>query len=303
MNDILVAIAAAILAVLAQDVAPGRPVYHAGWYNVLIAALIVYALARFRRARRAVPGAAALALLCAGGAIVAFTGVANGLLGPDTQTVIGSPGASIRNGDVNGSFDFPLAQNGSSVVLHRGRSTLAVGPSGRRYSGGFVFWQTPRTVVYVEAFDTHGGHLTITQPTNATFLSPVLLMEQTTSITGMQVPVDTFSVPAVRRVVKAVLFSPQQAAQLHSTPAITGSAAVLFAVSDQNDRILPGGIGIVRNGAVRTLAGLRLRAATGTYPALVVASAPNLPILIAGLLAALAGVVSLAAKSPSRLKS
>ncbi|HEY8314234.1 MAG TPA: hypothetical protein VIG51_08645 [Candidatus Baltobacteraceae bacterium] len=288
MTDVFVAIAVAIVAVLAQDVLPGRALYHYGWYNAIVAALTIYAISRLRGVRRAHPRATgAFAVLLFGTGVVVFAGIAGGLLAPDTQTLVGAPGASVRSADLGGTLAFPLAPS-DPIALERGRSTILIG-GGRRYTGGFVLWKVPRSVVYVEAQDAGGNRLTITQPSNATFLSPVLLLQQTTHIAGMTVPVDTFAVPAARRVVKAVLFSAQQAAQLHTTPPIVGSPAVLFAVSDQNDRILPGGIGVLATGQRRALAGLRLRGDVRTYPAITVASAPYLPVLVIGLALALAG--------------
>jgi len=70
--------------------------------------------------------------------------------------------------------------------------------------------------VAVSAANGRGERLTVTQPSGAAFLSPVLLMEQTQSIAGMDVRYDSFAVPAVNRLVRAVLFNPQQAAQLHN---------------------------------------------------------------------------------------
>ncbi|HEY8298745.1 MAG TPA: hypothetical protein VIG32_12075 [Candidatus Baltobacteraceae bacterium] len=297
MGDVPIVAAITVAAVLAQDLFPGRELYHYGWYGALLVALVAYAALRLRRIRRARPREiGALAMLVFGTAIVAFAGAASGLLAPDTQTVLGAPGASVPNADAGGTFVFPFAAGGALapsagliVHLQRPGSTIAVGGRRPAFTASSVMWQSPRTVVYVEAEDARGNRLTITQPTNGTFLSPILLMAAHTTIAGMNVPVDTFSVPAASRVVKAVLFSPEQAAQLHTNPPILGSSAVLFAVSDQNDRILPGGIGVVRAGARRNLAGLRLRADVGSYPAIVLASTPYAPALAIGLLLAVAG--------------
>ena len=271
----------AIAMVVAQVVYPGQPVYHAGWYNAVDIALLV--VAAMQRRKRSI-----IALF--GCAIVVLAGAAAGLMGPDTQVVIGAPGASTRSADVGGAFVFPLAQSQEPVELQRGGGSVSIG-SGRRYTGGFMMWQTPRTVVYVDAADPAGNHLTITQPTNATFLSPVLLMQQSTTIAGMDVQYDTFSVPALRRNVKAVLFSEQQASQLRSNPPIVGKPAVLFAVSDNADRVLPGGIGLVASGDRKHIDGLVLGATVGTYPAVVVAAAPYLPVFAIGLVLFVAGAV------------
>ena len=75
-----------------------------------------------------------------------------------------------------------------------------------------IVQEIPRTVVAVKAFDARGNHLTITQPQGAVFLSPVLMMQHEQTISGLRVPFDSFNVPAAQRVVKALLFSPAEAA-------------------------------------------------------------------------------------------
>lgn len=287
--------------VLAQDAYPGAAVYHAGWYNALDIAFFVLAALRLRPLRKThaaiLPALAAAAF---GAAIVVFAGAASGLMGPDTHTVVGAPGATVRDEDAGGAFVFPL--HGTAVAFQRGNGSVAVG-GGRRYTGALVLWQKPRTVIHVNAADARGGHLTITQPTNASFLSPVLLLQQTTTIDGMNVRFDSFSVPAMQRNVKAVYFSPQQAAQLHTDPPIVGGAAVLFAVADNQDRVVPQGIGIVPPGERKPIGGLLLSATVESYPAVVVASAPYWPVLALGLLILVAAAVRPALKIPSRSKT
>ena len=282
--------------VLAQDVYPGADVYHYGWYNAIDVALFVLAALQLRSLRRthasALPGLAAAAF---GGAIVVFSGVASGLMAPDTHVVVGAPGATVRDPNAGGSFVFPLT--GDVVELQQGRGAASVGARGRRYTGSYILWEKPRTVLAVAAADARGNHLTITQPTNASFLSPVLLMQQQTTIDGMNVRFDSFSVPAVRRNVKAVLFTEQQAAQLHTDPPIVGEPAILFAVADTRDRVLPGGIGIAPSGVEKPIGGLRLLARVQQYPAVVVASAPYWPILVLGLLVIAAGTLRIRSRS------
>ncbi len=283
-------LACAVGMVLAQDVYPGASVYHYGWYNALVIALFVLAAWQIRSLRKTHAAVLpALAAAAFGAAIVVFAGAASGLMGPDTHVVIGAPGASVRDEDAGGSFVFPL--KGDQIALQRGRSAVTVGGAGRRYTGGFVLWEQPRTILEIEAADPRGNHLTITQPTNASFLSPVLLLQQRTNIDGMDVSFDSFSVPAVQRNVKAVLFTEQQAAQLHTDPPIIGQPAILFAVANTRDQVLAGGIGIAPPGVQKSLAGLRLTASVGTYPAVVVASAPYWPILALGLLLIIAGII------------
>lgn len=299
MGELLAALALVVAGVAIQDVLPGNPVYHYGWYNALIATLVVYAALRLpgirKRDSRAF-GAAALLLFGAG--VVALTGIAAGLLGPDPQSIVGAPGASVRSADLDGSIVFGLAQTAAAgrapsiTFVHQGKTT-PVRAHGRTYVGGWILWERPRSVVYVEASDTRGNHLTVTQPTNGTFLSPVLLMRESTTIAGMPVRFDTFAVPAAARSVKAVLFNAAQAAQLHATGGLAGRPAVLFAVSDDADHLIPGGIGLVPSGEQRRIGGLRLRAVVGTYPALVAVSAPYLPVFVLGLLIVAAGALQL----------
>jgi cell division septation protein DedD len=253
--------------VVAQDVYPGASVYHAGWYNALLVALLVLAALEARKAAgRALPALIGTALLVAAGA-------ACGLTGPETQTLIGAPGTSVRNSDF-GTIAFPLDAR----------------PSGRWYTPDAIFRQKPRTVVHVDVTDLRGGHLTITQPTSESFLSPVLLMAQSTTIAGMRVAFDTFSVPEAARTVKAVLFTGAQTARLRVPPEISGNPAVLFAVSDEADRPVPGGIVLVGSGERRRADGLILGARIEEYPAYVASSAPFLPLLILGLGLILSGI-------------
>jgi hypothetical protein len=107
----------------------------------------------------------------------------------------------------------------------------------------------------------------------------------------MDVRFDSFAVPAVSRSVRAVLFSAQQAAQLHSPAIVDGQPAVLFSVSDQQDRAIKNGIGIVAPGMQRLIGGLLLGANVQGYPAIVVASAPYFPVVILGLLLIIAGAI------------
>ncbi|MDQ6823650.1 MAG: LPXTG cell wall anchor domain-containing protein [Candidatus Eremiobacteraeota bacterium] len=272
MRAILTACALAVAAVLAQDVLPGRPVYHAGWYNVVIMAVAVFAALQLRKIPAPAPERTGLVFVILGTAVMVFAGVASGLLGPDLQTVVGAPGASVRAPGVPFAVDFPLARDSRETTVPR-----------RRYSGSFIVQAVARSVVRVSAFDKRGNRLTVTQPAGAAFLSPVLLMRTSTVIAGMTLPFDTFAVPAARRTVKAVLFTKQQAGQLRSRQALAGQAAVLFAVSGPDDRIVPGGISIVADGGQKAVGGLTLSAHVIEFPAFAVSSAPNSVALLVGL--------------------
>ena len=114
-----------------------------------------------------------------------------------------------------------------SVTLERPfHAPVAVGAR-RHNAGSFMLRTLPRDVVYVEARDLHGSRLTVTQPQGAVFLSPVLLMQHRQTIAGMDLPFDSFNVPSAQRVVKAIMFTPAQAAALLHGPEPPGAPCFL----------------------------------------------------------------------------
>lgn len=256
-----------VLGVVIEVVVPGRAIYHAGWYNVALAALAIWAIASLRR----VP------LVAFGIGAIAFAGIASGLLGPDTRTVIGAPGTSLRVDEAGGTLVFP--------PLHVDQP---IGAS--RFTATALLRSVPRTVVAIAAFDRRGAHLTITQPTGAAFLSPVLLMQNTQTIAGFTLPYDTFAVPAAHRIVKAVLFSAAQAASMPALSMVRGSV-VLFDLEDDTGASIPHGIGVAPEGQLIRLGDLGLRATVMSYPAIEVTSIPDLAVLAAGFLAILIGAL------------
>jgi hypothetical protein len=279
VSSAAIASALVVIGVAAQILVPGRAMYHTGWYNVGLAALAVFAILGLRRRL----------IVAFGVAIIAFAGIASGLLGPDPRTVIGAPGASVRVDEAGGTLVFPLAQaDTSSVMLERGPSAQPIGD--RRFTATALLRRAPRSVVAIEAFDQRDAHLTITQPTGSAFLSPVLLMENTQNIDGLDLPFDSFAVPAAHRIVRAVLFSQTQAA---SMPALASAHApvVLFELEDDTGVSIPHGIGIARDGDSVVLAGLRLHPTVLTYPAIEVISIPDLDVVAAGALAILIGLI------------
>ncbi len=271
--------------------------YHAGWFNVAIVAVWIVAAWRARvRLRSNVPMQArvALAAIVLGSGMAGVATVASGLLAPDAQTIVGAPGQRVNVPGTGDWLAFPLtgtqSQDGA-VVLQRARGTLTLDRP--RQAGGYVYRAIPRNVVSVDARDLSGNRLTITQPEGKLFLSPVLLMTQTQNISGLDLPYDGFSIPAARRNVKAVLFSPQAAAAVRSLPAGSGPA-VLFAVDDERGQPLPHGIALSTGGAAVRAGNLLLAASAFQYPAIQIVSAPPwLPTGI-GTLLAIAGVGYLA---------
>jgi hypothetical protein len=138
----------------------------------------------------------------------------------------------------------------------------------------------PLRAAFVEARDVHGRRLTVTQPTNASFLSPVLFFPQRVELAGTALAADAFSAPAAHRQVKA-FFVPRGALAAAAAHGIGGDA-VLLSVQADDGRAMPGGIGFAAEGREVALGGLRLRIALGTYPSLVVSAIPYPPALWAG---------------------
>jgi len=296
---LIVAALAAIVLAGVQLALPGQAVYHAGWYNVLLAALAIVTLAAARRWTRSARSARrkiAAAVVAAGAAIAGFAGVASGLLAPDNQTYVGAPGQRIRVESL-GALLFPLAADSTAtdaVTLERPlHAAVSIGERGR-YAGNFVLRTQPRSVVYVEARDLRGNRLTVTQPSGTAFLSPVLMMQHRQTIAGLDLPYDSFNVPAARRIVKAVMFTPAQAAMFAHGAGI-GASAVLFAVDDDRERPLPHAIALSVAGEEVRAGGLRLRGVVASYPAAEVVAAPNLPATALGVLLVLGGLVALIA--------
>lgn len=290
--SLLFALALAIVAVAAvQYVFPGAPIYQYGWFNVALGGVAVVLFFRANALRRRAPAWALLAFGFGAGAIAAVT-AASGLLAPPPRVLVGAPGQRVPVDDLQGALAFPIDFSQSAVTLLRpGRLSVVVPPSGWRYVHALLVQQTPRNVVQVSVGDARGASLTITQPTGAAFLSPVLLMQQRQTIAGISLPYDSFSVPAAHRIVKAVMFTPQQAAALAHLA--SGDGAVLFAVDDDADQPLPHAIGVVPSGGRTTLGDLRLRAQILRYPAIEVIAVPALPWLGLGLALLAVGTVGI----------
>jgi hypothetical protein len=290
-----VAACAIVAPVAAEILLPAHAVYHSGWYNVALIALLVVLINAGRRMLLEVSQSRArlaiLAVIC-GATLTAVAGVANGLFAPDDREVVGAPGQRVRV-EALGTLIFPFVGENSSeprVMLERPlHAALEIGAR-PRYAGSFIMRTLPRQVVYVEARDLHGSALTITQPDGTVFLSPVLLMQHRQTIAGMDVPFDSFNVPAAGRIVKAILFTPAQAAMLAHGGAPPGQGAVLFAVDDERDRPLAHSIALSASGASVAVGDLRLRATIAAYPQVDVISAPNIVAVAIGTLLAIAGL-------------
>jgi len=275
-----------VIAVVCQVLLPGRAVYHAGWYSVVLAAIAIWSMVRLGRSP----------LIAFGLGAIAFAGIASGLLGPDTRTVLGAPGTSVRVDELGASLAFPLLQHGDAPVgLVRGNSAQPIDT--QRYTSTVLLRAVTRTVVAIEALDRRGAHLTITQPTGIAFLSPVLLMQDQQTIAGLTLPYDSFAVPAAHRIVKTVLFTAREAESLPALASLHGPA-VLFDVEDDSGASIPHGISVAAGGGEVEVAGLRLHPTVLDYPAIEMISIPDLAVVAAGLLAILIGLLLTRRRKP-----
>src|SRR5579864_2502526 len=106
--------------------------------------------------------------------LIALAGIANGLLAPAPQTIVGAPGATISAADLRGALQFSENTVNPNVVFVNGAQQTPL-CGALHVLGSFEVWCEPRDVVSVQAFDASGARLTITQPSGTAFLSPVLL--------------------------------------------------------------------------------------------------------------------------------
>lgn len=290
---------AAIVLVAAQDIVPAWAGFHTWQYASALAlgAIAIGAYANGARKGEDGPIGARLVIAMIGALVIVAAGIASGLLGPDTELVVRAPGTVAPLPDVGAAAFFPvadteaIARGDARVALRRrGASALEIGPGERRYVGSAMLELSPQIAAYVEARDARGQRLTITQPTNPAFLSPVLLFTQQVPLAGKLLPADTFATPSLHRQIKAFYFAKGvgQAAVAHGASA--GEASVLFAVDDDNGRLIAGGIGFAPAGKLVELGGLRLRATLGTYPALTVSAVPDPLALVSGGLLFFGGV-------------
>ena len=294
-----VAVAAIVIALaVAQDLYPQTPLYHTWQYALALAIGLTVTLAYANGARRGGEGVTGkrLLLAMAGAAVAGVAGLASGLLGPDTASVTGTPGTIVPVPALAAAAFFGAADSGTiaraagGVILRRrGAPEIALGPSAHRVIGESLVYLEPHPAAYVDAFDEHGAHLTITQPTNSSFLSPVLLFRQRQRIGALDVPFDTFATPALHRVVRALYFTPRDLAQFNPANSGMKQPALVLTVADDTGK--PLGIKLAGDGQDVTVAGIRVRATLGAYPALAVAAAPPTWALIAGIALFVLGLV------------
>lgn len=294
--------------VLAQDVVPAWAGFHT-WQYAATLAIAATALAGYAwEARAGGDGERGrrFTIAAIGALVVVAAGIASGLLGPDAQTVQRAPGTVAPLPDVGAAAFFPpagaaeIASGSARIVLRRRNAPeVDLGPGERRFIGASALALVPAVAAYVEARDAAGRRLTITQPTNPAFLSPVLFFPQRVTIANKQLPADAFATPALHRQIKAFYFAKDAAGAVRAH-GLAAQTAVLFAVDDDGGRLLPGGIGFAPSGGEVTLGGLRLRPTLGTYPTLQICAIPYPPAMWLGFALIVFGIgFGLAAPAPA----
>ena len=298
----------AIALVVAQDIVPTTALFHT-WQYALALALAAFVMVGYALgAQRGEDGPLGkrLAVAQVGALIVLGAGLASGLLGPDTETIARAPGTVAPLPDLGRAAFFSAADGaavarGDAHVLlrNRGDSEIDIPPGTKRYVGNSVLFTEPTHAAFVDAYDATGNHLTLTQPDSSAFLSPILLFHNEATIAGKKLPFDTFRTPGAKRVIRTIYFSAQDTAKMnHIATPNKNVPTLLFAVDDDAGKTLD--IKIGASGEYVAVGGLRLRAHIGTYPQLIVASAPAPLALIAGLVLFLAGLVWAAFAIPPR---
>jgi hypothetical protein len=294
--------------VAAQIVVPTWGAVHTETYAVTVAVGLIVLGAYALRASKGNDGERGrrFALCAVGAGVIGLTGLASGLLGPETQTLVRAPGtvAALPGLGVSGVFpiadDAMIGHGDARVALRRGSGAeTELTPGQPRLVGTAVFESRARPAAYVSAFDQRGRHLTITQPTGPAFLSPVLQFVQTIGIAGRVLPSDTFATPAVHRLITVIYISSKDAAAMHSAR-LGDRDVVLFSVRDDRGHGLPNGIGVAASGQDVRVADLILHPVLGDYPELIVGSAPHpLTLWIGGTCIVAGFVLAYASRRPA----
>lgn len=288
---------AAIGLTLAQDVRPGLDFYHTWQYAAALAVAIVIIVNYAWTARTGADGPAGqrVAAGLLGALAVAIGGLLAGLIGPDTITVGGSPGTVTPVPDVEAAAFFAsadpatIARGDAAVSLRRrGADAIAVPASGKLYLGTSIVYLTSHPAAYIVARDARGNRLTVTQPASATFLSPVLLFPQDQPLRDKSYPLDTFATPGAHRIVRALYFSADDAQTFNHLG--TKAPALVLSVNDESGKSV--GLTIAPSGREVTVGDLHITATLGTFPRLIVASAPHPALLALGLVVFIAGIAA-----------
>jgi hypothetical protein len=297
VNSRPAAIGFAVLAIaltIVQDVFPARDWYHGWEYITILAIAILVLLANLSSALRGAASDKRFALALAGSIAVAVAGLLSGLIGPDTVTVVGTPGTVTPVMDLNAAAFFPaadaqtLVRGDATVILRRRGADAVVIGSHPQPLGLSVAFTQPRPAAYVVVHDASGSRLTVTQPNNPAFLSPVMLFRQKQEIHGQTLPLDTFAVPAAHRTIHILYFSAAALAAIQQSGGSQQPGAIL---SVSNDTGTPQGhIAMVTSGNSATIGDITIGLTLGLYPVLQVASAPQPLVVLGGIVLFAAGL-------------
>jgi hypothetical protein len=297
VNSRPAAIGFAVLAIaltIVQDVFPARDWYHGWEYITILAIAILVLLANLSSALRGAASDKRFALALAGSIAVAVAGLLSGLIGPDTVTVVGTPGTVTPVMDLNAAAFFPaadaqtLVRGDATVILRRRGADAVVIGSHPQPLGLSVAFTQPRPAAYVVVHDASGSRLTVTQPNNPAFLSPVMLFRQKQEIHGQTLPLDTFAVPAAHRTIHILYFSAAALAAIQQSGGSQQPGAIL---SVSNDTGTPQGhIAMVTSGNSATIGDITIGLTLGLYPVLQVASAPQPLVVLGGIVVFAAGL-------------
>ncbi|HZV80044.1 MAG TPA: hypothetical protein VFF60_10595 [Candidatus Binatus sp.] len=291
MTTLIIAIIAAAAAVVFEN-KPFEAVFHQWGFTVAAAiaglVLLVSAASTMRASgeeRFAALAGIGGALLCASMVVAAFT------VGPP-HALAGSPGqiTPLRSGSAI-AIRFPPAQvpggdalaAPETVELLRGSrppETMHVGET-RRF-GQFVLRVTSGPIALVRATAPDGRPVTVTQPQGTTFVSPYLLFPFVHG--GEQL--DFFAVPPLHRTVNVAYYpSYHDEAKGIDIP----TPFVLVQIAEENGAELFRGATI--SGRPIRQGGVVLTFTLGTYPDVLVASAPAQLTLAIGLTMIAAGLI------------
>jgi len=272
-----------VAAVFAEEIVPTWSGFHDWRYAALLVVLATPVLGYMGFARKGGDGAfgGRCAIALVGALLIGVSGLACGLLGPDSVTLARVPGTVAPLPDLGVAAFFPTADadnvsrgDAGLILRRRGAPSITLAPGTRRFLGSYALESRLAHAAYVEVRDERGGRLTITQPMGSTFLSPVLLFPSNATIGRRVLAADSFAVPAARRKIEALYMSARDLRGMRTGRQAGDRPAVLFVVNDDAGHLVPRGIAMSAMGGEARAGGLLIRATAGTYPELIVSAVP-----------------------------
>jgi hypothetical protein len=238
------------------------------------------------------------AIAGAGGAILAAAFVYADIVGGAPVRVPAAPGQNyIPEHYAHVGVSYPDVGESAGVriwpaaaIIRDGDRTLPLSAGDVVRAGPFVFTAVRWPIARVTASDTRGRPVTTTQPNNVAFLSPYLTFPQ---IDTDSRPIDFFSVPPLHRDIGVKYFDGLP------SRGITVPFLVLQ-IREANGAALFDGVAV--DGRQVGAAGVRLRFALGTYPAVIAAGAAPIWICTLGIVLVIGGFVGYAFSLPKKVK-